>query len=173
MIETPITFTPLVEEVVPEDRPVETTSLGDTSASLEIPAPIPPEIPFEVRKDVITGTKDEIIPRRDPIILASDTIIPKPVRTRPVLIKDEPPPYPLAEIRKKNEGDTTLDVCVAASGRVTSASIAGSSGHPVLDNAALKWVRSVRFTPGRLDGVAQAFCGHEVIYEWNLEDVRK
>ena len=56
---------------------------------------------------------------------------------------------------------------------VTSATIISGSGHAVLDNAALKWVRSARFTPGKLDGVPQLVCGHNVIYEWNLEDARK
>lgn len=173
MIETPITFTPLIEEVVPADKPTETTSLDDTRVSLEIPAPIPPDIPFEVRKDVITGPTTEILPPRDPVAPTGNTVTPKPVRTWPALLTRDPPPYPAAELRKQNEGDTALEVCVAASGRVTSASIAASSGHPVLDNAALKWVRNARFTPGKMDGVAQAMCGHSVTYEWNLADARK
>jgi TonB family protein len=40
-----------------------------------------------------------------------------------------------------------LDVCIAANGRVTSGSIASSSGYPRLDDAALKWLKDQRFAP--------------------------
>ena len=78
-----------------------------------------------------------------------------------------------SSIRANEQGVSTLDVCVDARGRVSSATLAASSGHTTLDSAALKWVRSARFTPGKLDGVAQSVCGHTVVYEWNLEDARK
>jgi protein TonB len=74
--------------------------------------------------------------------------------------------------RAQQQGTSTLDVCVDARGRVSSATLASSSGHATLDNAALKWVRTARFTPGNLDGIAQSVCGHQVVYEWNLADVR-
>ena len=104
---------------------------------------------------------------------ANATPAPKPVRSRPSLLSRETPSYPPSAIRTNSEGISTLDVCVDAKGRVTSATIISGSGHAVLDNAALKWVRSARFTPGKLDGVPQLVCGHNVIYEWNLEDARK
>jgi TonB family protein len=173
IIDTTITFTPLVEKVVPDEPDKREANTLDTSIDrLVIPTPLPPTDTFEVDKEVIIGTT-ETGPRPGPVASAGNAVIPKPARIRPVLIKDDPPPYPPSEIRKKNEGDTALEVCIAANGRVTSASISASSGHPVLDTAALKWVRDARFTPGKLDGVAQAVCGHGVTYEWNLADVRK
>jgi outer membrane biosynthesis protein TonB len=51
-------------------------------------------------------------------------------------------------------------------------SIAGSSGSQRLDEAAAKWLRNERFTPGSVGGVAQSMCGHDVYYEWNLKDVK-
>lgn len=173
IIDTTITFTPLVDEVVP-DEPVkrETDPLNTTTDSLEIPTPLTPNDTFTYDEGVITGSTD-VGPRPGPAISTGAGVTPKPVRIRPVLIKDDPPPYPPSEIRKRNEGDTALEVCIAANGRVTSASISASSGYPVLDTAALKWVRDARFTPGKLDGVAQAVCGHGVTYEWNLADARK
>ncbi len=95
------------------------------------------------------------------------------VRKAPKLISKEKPPYPAPDIRARNEGDTGVEVCVTANGRVSSAQLATSSGHPRLDAAALKWVRNARFTPGSVGGAAQAVCGHTVVYEWRLEDATR
>lgn len=79
------------------------------------------------------------------------------------------PPYPPESRRAEEQGDTGLKVCVSASGRVTAAEVASSSGFPRLDAAALKWVREARFHPGTVGGVAQDMCNHSVVYEWNFE----
>jgi protein TonB len=104
-----------------------------------------------------------------------EATIPPPkaaIRLAPRLRSEEKPPYPASEIRAHNEGNTGLGLCVDARGRVTSASLVKSSGHPKLDEAALKWVKDVRFSPGTVDGAPQAVCGHTVVYEWRLEDAR-
>jgi protein TonB len=84
----------------------------------------------------------------------------------------EKPPYPAPDIREGNEGITGLLVCVGANGRVSSAALDYSSGHSRLDEAAMKWIRGVRFAPGAIDGAAQAMCGHKVAYEWTLKGER-
>jgi protein TonB len=94
------------------------------------------------------------------------------VRIAPKLRSMEKPPYPASEIRRRSEGSTGLKLCVDAHGRVTSASLASSSGHPRLDEEALKWVKSARFSPGTVDGAPQTVCAHTVVYEWRLEDIR-
>jgi TonB family protein len=95
------------------------------------------------------------------------------VRVWPKLLPGDLPHYPGRAIRDKSEGVTALNVCVDARGRVSSASVAASSGHATLDEAALKWIRRARFTPGNVDGAAQAICGHSVVYEWRLADALK
>lgn len=171
LIETPITFTPLLDEVIPDPTPrdIALTMGGDT---LETPPldlfPRDIFVPAEVRID--TTPRAEVA---GPPIGASVTPAPKPIRMRPVLLPQTPPDYPRSSIRANEQGVSTLEVCVDARGRVSSATLAASSGYATLDNAALKWVRSARFTPGKLDGVAQSVCGHTVVYEWNLEDARK
>ena len=91
------------------------------------------------------------------------------MRTSASMLPAASPAYPPSEVRTGNEGITALEVCVDARGRVSSAALTGSSGHPVLDNAALKWVRDRRFTPAKVDGAPQAICGHAVSYEWKLD----
>lgn len=173
MIETPITFTPLPDPVVP-DEPIERTlDLGVETLSPP-PSLTGPDIVFTPIDDTPriaatprvegTDTGTSSAPRVAPT--------PAPVRSRPILLPQSPPDYPRSSIRANEQGVSTLDVCVDARGRVTSATLANSSGHATLDSAALKWVRTARFTPGKLDGVAQSVCGHTVVYEWNLADAK-
>lgn len=172
IIETPITFTPLPEETL-SDQPMDKKELvmSDTPR-IETPLPLGPTVEFKWDPEVITGTTTRATDP-GPATNANATPAPKPVRSRPSLLSRETPSYPPSAIRTNSEGISTLDVCVDAKGRVTSATIISGSGHAVLDNAALKWVRSARFSPGKLDGAPQSVCGHTIVYEWKLEDARR
>lgn len=169
-IESPLTFTPLAEDTLPVDQPKSDLPMSND------PLPIPPtKIPDDIFvPDDTTGIKTPPVDKRglvdaEPVGGGTGSTA-SPVRTRPALITRTPPPYPAADVRKQNEGATGLKVCIDASGRVTSAKVGSSSGHTTLDNAALKWVRDARFMPAKSDGVAQSVCGHDVSYEWKLEN---
>jgi protein TonB len=154
---------------IPEEQdPVERTPL-DTTTVLTVPEP-------DWRPDVFETDDAAIIVKKGPetIIDPRPVIGPtaKTVRISPKLRPGDKPPYPAPSVRAQEQGVTGLQVCVDARGRVTSASLASTSGHVRLDEAALKWVRDARFTPGSVDGAAQAMCGHGVFYEWKLEDAR-
>ena len=64
------------------------------------------------------------------------------------------PPYPFAAVRQGAEGRVLLSAEVLPDGRVGRVSLEKSSGHALLDAAALNTVRSWRFTPARKGGVA-------------------
>jgi protein TonB len=64
------------------------------------------------------------------------------------------PPYPLAAVRQGAEGRVLLSAEVLPDGRASRVSLEKSSGHALLDAAALNTVRSWRFTPARKGGVA-------------------
>jgi protein TonB len=59
------------------------------------------------------------------------------------------PPYPLAARRNGAQGRVILSVQVSASGVSNTVQLKRSSGHAVLDNAALQTVRHWRFVPAR------------------------
>lgn len=172
MIETPITFTPLPDEAVLEDPTQRETTLDLGSETLSAPEPLAaPTIVFTFEDPPIIGTTEPRV--IEPVIpKASGTPAAKPVRVAPALLSQALPEYPMSARRAQQQGTSTLDVCVDVRGRVSSATLASSSGHATLDNAALKWVRNARFAPGKLDGVAQSVCGHTVVYEWNLADAK-
>jgi len=62
------------------------------------------------------------------------------------------PDYPLASLRRHEEGTVLLNVQVEPDGRPSSISLRQSSGHPLLDEAALDAVRRWTFEPALAAG---------------------
>lgn len=73
---------------------------------------------------------------------------------KPRLLEEILPRYPLAARRQGKEGTAELQAWIKNSGRVDRAEILISSGHPVLDRAALKAVKKARFKPAEMDSIA-------------------
>jgi protein TonB len=150
-----------------------------------------PELPDITERVDVAETKPEIVL---PVFETNETPITLPTLTAPTtpaadagpsspvaapavvvaprLLEGDKPSYPPASVRAKEQGSTTLEVCVSASGRVTDARLQTSSGFSRLDDAALVWVRQARFTPGTRDGARTAMCGRQVTYQWRLQDAR-
>jgi len=63
------------------------------------------------------------------------------------------PSYPLAARYEGAEGRVVLRVRVDASGTVRAIALAATSGHPILDRAAMEAVRRWRFEPARAAGL--------------------
>lgn len=167
----------LIFNVIPDTPappPLENKRTFDVASDTDIDRPLPRvDIPtFESDDPPITIVVDPGPPTRTETgtgIPEAKVAPPKaPVRTAAKMQPAAAPPYPAPDVRKGNEGTTRLNVCLDARGRVQSASVAGSSGHTSLDQAALKWVREAKFTPAKIDGAPEAVCGHVVDYEWKL-----
>lgn len=165
----PIVFVPLQDET-PAAPPPPTADTLDTLSDTDIVLVAPDTVLQDWTVDPpITGSKDPVTPRADPgPSTPPQPPLPKSIRVAPKILPATPPPYPASEARKNNEGVTQLSVCLDTRGRVTSAALAATSGHPVLDQAALKWVRTLKFTPLTIDGAPQSICNHAVDYEWQL-----
>lgn len=154
---------PPIEEPKPKVEIVK-----DTPAPPEPPPLVAPDIPFVPEElPVNTAPVADPIPTPEPVMAAP----PAPAsQIRPKLISGDKPDYPSASRRLGEQGTTHLKVCVNSSGRVTSVSVAGSSGSSRLDDAAAKWLRGERFSPGKVNGQAQDVCGSDVLYQWTLRD---
>lgn len=66
------------------------------------------------------------------------------------------PDYPISARRKALEGETLLRVLIDVSGRAGRIEIVRSSGHRILDRAAVNAVRNWRFQPATENGIAVA-----------------
>lgn len=62
---------------------------------------------------------------------------------------NKPPVYPFRARREARQGQVELIYRVTRDGRVTDVQIAKSSGHPDLDNEAVRAVKQFRFAPGQ------------------------
>jgi protein TonB len=173
-------------EAAPAPPPMIVTLIEPEAPDVVLPVPEIPEVPVEVAPPELVAPPIEVPPDIPPVIVAPPApevpvvaVAPAPVvapagsdRIAPKLRTRDEPPYPAQSLRANEEGTTHLEVCVSNAGRVTSASVANSSGHTRLDESALKWIRNARFSPGQVGGVAQSMCGHDVYYQWKLENVR-
>lgn len=65
----------------------------------------------------------------------------------PRLIQNSPPVYPAAARAAGQEGTVVLRLKIDLNGRIVTCQVTSSSGHPLLDAAAVSAVRSWRFVP--------------------------
>ncbi len=77
-------------------------------------------------------------------------------RVPPDLSGNRPPSYPAEAILRRLEGVVLLRVCIAATGQVERVGIAESSGHAILDHAAVEAVSMWRARPGEQAGKSVA-----------------
>jgi protein TonB len=89
----------------------------------------------------------------------------------PAYYLNPPPPYPEEARHLKQEGLVTIHVEVDAEGKVSSDSLAQSSGFPLLDDSALQTVRGWRFKPARIAGIAVS-KGVDIPVRFRLKDAR-
>jgi len=84
-------------------------------------------------------------------------------------LNNPPPPYPGQARRRGLEGRVLVHATVAVSGECTRAELRRSSGHAILDEAALRAVRAWRFVPAKRDGRPVA-ADVEIPIVFRLED---
>ncbi|MCO6454503.1 MAG: energy transducer TonB [Pirellulaceae bacterium] len=120
-------------------EPVSTVRLRrPTPAARRLPEPLAAAIP--VRTVDQAGAQVDVLPRK--------------------LASNAPPQYPVQALLGGQEGRVLIRVLVGADGRAERASIFATSGHALLDAAALDAVLRWRFEPARGNGRAVA---HEVV----------
>lgn len=145
--------------------PLPPIEIEEVKPTLSEPPPFVAPPVFEVAETPIIAAPVETGAPTENVrpVAGSDRVAP---RIRP----SAEPPYPVQSARMREQGVTSLDICVNDRGRVTAAQVTRSSGHARLDEAALKWIREARFTPASIGGAPQAVCGHPVDYQWRLRD---
>ena len=77
--------------------------------------------------------------------------------------------YPDDSKRNGEEGRPIVHVCADAKGRVSSAEILTSSGHPSLDTNAIKYAKAIRFKPALENGQPVPACGNLPV-KFSLKD---
>ncbi len=117
----------------------------------------PDEVALPAAAETAPRRKEEVSTPISPSAPAA-TIgrVPSPITVlaRPLYRSNPRPDYPMASKRRREEGEVRVAVTVGPDGRPLRVSLAKSSGHPLLDQAAVDAVRTWTFEPARASGVA-------------------
>jgi len=74
--------------------------------------------------------------------------------------------YPVQSLRAREEGETTLIMCVSEKGKVLKTAVLQSSGFERLDNATKTLMATVPMKPALLNGEPVLFCNYPVSVAW-------
>ncbi|MFV2068812.1 MAG: energy transducer TonB [Pirellulales bacterium] len=162
---------PVVEIGVPL-QPGERSTKSESELSPSVSEPDPQAFPFGDR--AISGPasalpqrelspsrertlRDKLVPHRD---LEHQPAVSQPHRvgtedrTSADLAGNRPPPYPAAAYRARIEGSLLLRLTISAAGEVKRVELVRSSGHSILDVAAVRAIRTWHASPARAGGRA-------------------
>lgn len=139
--------TPAAPTVVPEPPSV--------AASAQPVAPVTPSTPSARSASSAPSTAQDFVP--NPLSAAAPEALPVAASTGVTIsaayaARNRKPDYPLMARRYNEQGTAVLRVLVTASGTAGEVRIEKSSGHPLLDESALKAVRDWRFSAATRDG---------------------
>ena len=148
-----------------------------------LPAPVPEPVIEEPEPVITRQPEPEIVPPprvkpqarpkpatpkvRPAAVATPKAAAPALVEARPSARGNRPPHYPETARRNGWTGLCMVRVSVTAQGRAASVSLARSSGHGILDQAALTAVRQWKFSPRIVRGNPVA-CAVEVPVNFSL-----
>jgi len=113
---------------------------NETSSTAEKPTAIPPAPTKPITSDVPTSLSP--LPRSGPEPAAAPS-----KQAVPLYLNNPPPEYPPAARRRGYEGTVMMEVFVDREGKVRDLRLVQSSGHAMLDRAAMGAVKGWRFEP--------------------------
>ncbi len=122
-----------------------------------IPAPAPVAVMPPVAEHVVQQAPAAAAPPLPPALPASEPVI-EPPRYNAAYLSNPPPVYPLAARRRGFEGTVLVRAEVSADGECLRVELNKTSGHEVLDQAALEAVKKWRFVPARR--------GNQAVADW-------
>lgn len=152
--------TDLIEEIKQDDKPPPPPPPEMERPPVEVPPPdVSIDIPMETSNTTaITNVTDRPVP------VAPPPPPPSPVaRVNPKLDVRRSPPtddfYPPSARRAEIEGVSTVRACVSPDGKTSGEpSVTNSSGNGSLDEAAVRWAKRARWSPGTEDGKPVEMC---------------
>jgi protein TonB len=137
-------ITPSKKQVKKISKSRETTKVIPADST---PNKIAPTITKEITEAKTDNTKQQ--PEDEQFSKPSANVVQK---ATPLYKVNPPPAYPRLARRRGFEGTVFIDVFINTSGEVTKLKLAKSSGHTILDKAAIKSIRIWKFTPGSQSG---------------------
>jgi len=129
---------PKTEDVLPELNPVPPTPVSPSTESLALSVPPAPVVPVQTEAKV-----------------APVAALPAPGEylnlSQPSFLSRVEPEYPLQSRRQHQQGDVQLGLYINTLGLLDKVEVVKTSGHPLLDQAAVDAVKQSRFHPAYQD----------------------
>jgi protein TonB len=151
----------IAEEVKKEDEPPPPPPPEMERPPVELP---PPEVTIDIPVDApVTNAITDVTDKPVPVAPAPAPVAREPVRVAARLDTKRSPPtsdfYPARAMREEREGVVTIRACTTPEGRTAGdATVAKTSGHDDLDQAAVKWAKRARFFAATVDGKPAEGC---------------
>jgi len=150
---------PISEEIEPILEKIESVQQQIEPLPRPVAEPVSPTTPKaesipleEVRVEPVAA---EILPDETAYEqVAEASAAPVIQKAVPLFAVNTPPAYPRLARRRGLQGGVLLDVLVDGQGRVAQVKLGRSSGHGILDRAAIKAVQAWSFRPGSEAGVS-------------------
>jgi len=150
--------------VAPLEPTVERTDLD--------PLPVAPQPEVLHRLDALPEPLPVVVPRPAPAAPApvpavqvagapAASVRPQGARTRAALTSHQKPTYPPEAHRRGLQGDVLVWLHVGSDGRIVRAQLHQSSGHALLDDAAVAFARTLTLRPAREGG--RPVASHELL----------
>lgn len=157
----PPLVTDLIEEVQQDEKPPPPPPPQLERPPVQVP---PPEVSIDIPIDTAQTTAiSDVTDRPVAPPAPPPPAPPAAVRVAPKLDVRRSPPtddfYPPSARRAEIEGVTTVRACVGADGRTAGdPTVTKTSGNDSLDEAAMRWAKRARWTPGTEDGKPIEMC---------------
>ena len=151
----PITLVDIAPEMTKQAEPIRSVA-EPRIATPELTMPVPEVPPLDIAPEESVVTAAPI----EPGTIADTGAA---VDTSPSVDPRHPigkPQYPPQSLRLGEEGLVRVNACVQPDGRLTDVALAASSGHALLDEAAVRHLSKpgIRFRPARHAGAAVSMC---------------
>ena len=152
--EQPTVQAGLATDTPPPDDPKPDDPDGTEQAAPEQPRPEPDNRPAAAPPSKALAFNLEGTDSASNAIVFGENVIPASPDDRG---RNRPPVYPREAVRRGDQGTVTLVIHVSPLGLAAGADIVQSSGHAILDRAAVEAVLAWRFRPAIRNGQAIAF----------------
>jgi protein TonB len=142
---------PLIAQLIPASPPPPKAPPIEATLRPPPPAPLPPPPPLTLPEPPKPSTIPPKPPPPKPEQREKPPVAPKTwtqaIRQHLKKLDDSGQFYPEEAIARGLEGEVLVLIIIDESGRVTAARVEQGSGHRILDDAALRAVRSLRSLP--------------------------
>ncbi len=170
--EVAIIEVPEIEEEEPPPPPPVDVELPPPPPQVILPdfvfdAPPPPNAIQQVQQVKEPVRQQEVRPAPPKPVYPPVRPIPDKERFARMMQED----YPARALRAKEEGDVTVSMCVSIDGRASDVKLVKSSGNTLLDEATVKGMARLRYTPAKdSSGKPTAWCTppYQLTVAWRL-----